>query len=626
MTIDGEPVVTTVSPMASGDLSVALVIDTASGLTPQELAAAQSGATEFLLRLPDGARTMVVTAGGQPQVVAPLSGRRAEALSAISALRVGGSRATMPAAMLAAQSLESAAPGPRAIIVYTHGPDEPGMPPDRLSQAVLHSEAVLNVIQTGTDPRWPSVVEQTGGGVVTTSPENIVQSFGGLAAMVDDQYLVTFEAPGELPVVAQVAFQTGDQEYTTVVTLPDASQAQAAPTESNEGPPARGILRLVALVVAGIALTVLAVFLRRARQLRPADGGEPAIEVASPPTGAPPPDKAAAATGPLPQTAAAGNAPLPKLAAASSPPATKAAPSAPALTQAAPRTPPPKQPAMPDASLTDDTAPDGPPRRPRTSPVESQPARKSLSAAIEGRRLARLILDSQPNVRPEPVEQHGQADNNQTEDDLPADPQARNAAEAHSTASGSEADTKPESGRPEIPAEDGSTSAASTVFTGSEDRIVQLTNNAPGPAAVRISGNEQSNYLRVRTLGTQSVLVVTTRSYEGVRPLDWDGGNSTGFEVTTTGPWRIEVLPLSAMPTFDKSFKGEGDLVIHFTGDGLFPEVTPDDNGRIFNVFALTPNGSHRSILNPQGGWAQIDSGPQFFDVHAAGSWTISIT
>ena len=227
--------------MASGDLSVALVIDTASGLTPQELAAAQNGATEFLLRLPGGARTMVVTAGGKPEVVAPLSEHRAEALSAISALRVGGSRATMPAAMHAAQSLESAPPGPRAIIVYTHGPDEQGMLPDRLSQAVLHLRSGRQRHTDRTDALWPSVVQQAGGVVVTTNAGNIVQSFGDLAATLDDQYLVTFEAPGELPAVAQVAFQTGDQEYTTVINLPDAGQAQAAPTESSEGPPARGV-------------------------------------------------------------------------------------------------------------------------------------------------------------------------------------------------------------------------------------------------------------------------------------------------------------------------------------------------------------------------------------------------
>jgi hypothetical protein len=70
-----------------------------------------------------------------------------------------------------------------------------------------------------------------------------------------------------------------------------------------------------------------------------------------------------------------------------------------------------------------------------------------LSAAIEGRRLARLILDSQPELRPEPAEQRGQADNNQAEDP-PADQQARYPAESRSTASGSEAGTKAESGRP----------------------------------------------------------------------------------------------------------------------------------------------------------------------------------
>ena len=172
------------------------------------------------------------------------------------------------------------------------------MLPDRLSQAVLTSEAVVNVIRTGTDSLWPSVVDKPGGVVVTTNAENIAQSFGDLAATLDDQYLVTFEAPGELPAVAQVAFQTGDQEYTTVVNLPDAGPAQAAPTESSEGPPALGVPWLVALLVAGLALTVLGVFLRRARHPQPVDGGEPSTEVASPATGAPPPDNPVAATRP----------------------------------------------------------------------------------------------------------------------------------------------------------------------------------------------------------------------------------------------------------------------------------------------------------------------------------------
>jgi hypothetical protein len=459
VSIDGRPVATTVSPMASGDLSVALVIDTASRITSQELAAVQSGAAEFLLRLPDGAHTMVVAAAGEPQVVAPLSARRAEALSAVSALRGGGSRATMAATMLAAQSLESAPPGPRAIIVYTHGPDRQALP-IRLSQAVRHSEAVLNVIRTGTDVLWPSVVDQTGGGVVTTTAENIVQTFGDVAAMLGEQYLVMFEAPDELPAVAQVGFQTDDQEYSTVVSLPTAGAAQAepqaapapraipltTPTESSGGSPHRGGPWLIPSLVAGLVLmTVLGVFVRRARQLRHAYAGEPSTEMAGPATGAPPPNKAASTSAPRPRTTADGNAlPLPKQSDLSPPAADKAAPSA----------PPSKQPAVPTASLADDPAQNDPPQsQPHTPPAESKPARSSLSGAIAGRRLARLILDSQPESRPEPAEQRNEADNHQTEDPL-AHRQARNPAEGRSTASGKEAGTKADSGRPESPAED----------------------------------------------------------------------------------------------------------------------------------------------------------------------------
>jgi hypothetical protein len=413
VTIYGKPVDTTVRELASGDLSVALVIDTASGLTSQELAAVQSGAAEFLLRLPDGAHTIVVAAAGQPEVIAPLSEHRAEALSAISALRVGGSPATMAATMVAAQNLESAPPGPRVIIVYTQGLDEPGELADRvrLSQAVLDSEAVLNVIQTGTETLWPSVVDQAGGVVVTTNAGDIVQSFGDLAATLGDQYLVTFETPGVLPAVAQVTFQAGDQEYRTVVNLPITGLAPVGPTESSEGSSDRGIPWLVAPLVAGLVLTALVVFLYRARQLRPAYG-EPTTPVASPATGAPPPVKAASASAPLPEQAA------------SSPPtADKTAPSAPVPAQTAPSSPPPNQPSVPTASLPGDPSQNDPQWRPPTSPVESRPARRSLSAAIEGRRLARLILDSQPESRPEPAEQRGQADNNQAEEPL-ADRQA----------------------------------------------------------------------------------------------------------------------------------------------------------------------------------------------------------
>jgi hypothetical protein len=66
-----------------------------------------------------------------------------------------------------------------------------------------------------------------------------------------------------------------------------------------------------------------------------------------------------------------------------------------------------------------------------------------LSAAIEGRRLARLILDSQPELRPEPAEQQGQADNNQAEDTL-ADHQARDPADTPPAVAEPESTPEPE--------------------------------------------------------------------------------------------------------------------------------------------------------------------------------------
>jgi hypothetical protein len=363
VTVDKDPVAATVTPMASGDLSVALVIDTASDLTAQELAAVQSGAAEFLILLPEGAHTMVVAAGGEPQVVAPLSGRPAQALSAISSLRAGGTRATMAATMLAAQSLESAPPGPRVIIVYAHGPDEQGVLGDQLSQAVLHAQAVLNVLRTGAESIWPSVVDRTGGVVLPpTGAANIAQSYADLATMLSEQYLVTFQAPDELPAVAQVAFQSGDQEYRTVVNLPDADTEQVAPTEPSRPSGAGGIAGLVSLLVAGLGLAVLGVFVARRARGRPhAHDGEAPAEMATSETSAHHPDLASS--------------------------------SAPQPDQATPNVPPPQ---------------------PNTSPPLSKPARASLSAAVQGRRLARITLDSQQEQRPGPANQDRQGGTNQS--------------------------------------------------------------------------------------------------------------------------------------------------------------------------------------------------------------------
>ncbi len=168
---------------------------------------------------------------------------------------------------------------------------------------------------------------------------------------------------------------------------------------------------------------------------------------------------------------------------------------------------------------------------------------------------------------------------------------------------------------------------ATIVLTGSTDAVVKFTKNAPGPAVVYITGNAASRYFGVRILGAEQHLVNTLEPYDGVRWLDRDGGEPTDFEVRATGPWRIEVLPLSVIPTFNTSFKGDGDMVVRYTGDGSVAEITGNKDGRYFDVRALGAHGTDRlvSTSQPYTGSHQISRQPQIFEVQAVGSWTITV-
>jgi hypothetical protein len=602
VTVNGRPVTTTVTPMASRRLSVALVIDTASDMTPEVLEAAQSGATEFLLRLPEGARTMVVASGGDPRVVAPLSPEPADALSAVSALHSGGTRSTTAGTLLAAQQLATAPPGPRAIIVYTHGSDERGPSVEQLTQAVARAEAVINVVQTRGDDFWSQVVDRTGGTVLPTAMAQVVQSYGRLATALGEQYLVAFQAPGELPAVAEVTVKTGAAQFRTLVGLPAAGTSADAAKPPSERWPAVVLSGLVLIALAGLALHL------RAHRRASVDSGAPSAGAAGP---------HASTTFQAPARAMPGKTDL--------------------------RHPPPPDVAPPSAPPTA-PATSPLPRRPRShsprrssGPMWYQSLPRSLSAAAQGLRSAPYTPSSQPEQQARPPHDQQQwqrsPDDNQPRTREPDSVLRRAAAK---TSAGPPPATLP-SGDGTPPAAGAAAAAeersaeeghnATIVATGSADAVVRFAKNVPGPVVVYITGNAASRYFGVRFLGTEQYLVNTLEPYDGVRWLDGDGGESTDFEVRATGPWRIEVLPLSVTPTFNTSFKGDGDMVVRYTGDGSLAEITGNNDGRYFDVRAFGAHGTDRLVSTSQvyTGSSQISRGPQFFEVQAVGSWTITV-
>jgi hypothetical protein len=165
------------------------------------------------------------------------------------------------------------------------------------------------------------------------------------------------------------------------------------------------------------------------------------------------------------------------------------------------------------------------------------------------------------------------------------------------------------------------------VIAGSGDAVVQVA--LPWSlSVVHIVGNSASRYFGVQVLGTGQSLVNTTDPYRGVRMLDADSGKSVALQVRATGPWAIEVLSAANVPSFDTSHTGSGDAVVRYTGGGSSAHIVGNAGHRYFGVRSISEQGV-TSLVNttqPHAETASVNAAPQFFEIEAVGSWTITVT
>lgn len=173
------------------------------------------------------------------------------------------------------------------------------------------------------------------------------------------------------------------------------------------------------------------------------------------------------------------------------------------------------------------------------------------------------------------------------------------------------------------------------VLTGSGDSIVDFE-KWPGPGLVHIVGNPGSQHFAVinyDAAGTYlDLLVNTTEPYDGVRPLDFfDGQQTTRFEVTATGDWQIEVLPLLENATLVEvpgSAAGTGDAVLVLSADADIATITGNADAKHFAVNSY--GGLFADLLvnttEPYTGQVQVGAGARVFVITAEGDWTIDLT
>ncbi len=172
------------------------------------------------------------------------------------------------------------------------------------------------------------------------------------------------------------------------------------------------------------------------------------------------------------------------------------------------------------------------------------------------------------------------------------------------------------------------------ILTGTGDSIVDFYNSYE-IAIVHITGNASSRHFAVKNYGSDGnsidLLVNITGPYDGVRPLDFgDGEHTTRFEVSASGEWRIEVLPIASarVLTVPGVIEGRGDDVIFFKG--ATPDLAKIKGNAESRHFAVKGYGKHYDLLvnttDPYEGTVIVSDDTVVIEIRAEGSWSIEIT
>lgn len=123
--------------------------------------------------------------------------------------------------------------------------------------------------------------------------------------------------------------------------------------------------------------------------------------------------------------------------------------------------------------------------------------------------------------------------------------------------------------------------------------------------------------LLVNTIGNYSGTVLFDDGFGG------DGSETKTLEIMADGAWKIELLPLESMKSFNdaKTISGTGDSVFYYTGDSGIATVHYAGSSNI----AVIKHGLDTDLavneIGPYQGTVVLQNG--LIEVKAEGAWTI---
>jgi len=214
------------SRLPESGLEVVVVVDNAAATGAGSLAAAQGAAVELIVGLPDQALTGVVTAGGEPRVLARVPSAKAAASQALASATPAGPRRTVDALALALEQFPAATGGRRHIVVFSAGSDAGSTAdPQAVALALQASDVTLHRVDFGSEPADAAALPGTGcpGRV---EPAQLVSAVDAVLGRLRGQYQLQFQAD---PDAGDVTVEVGLQGLRGTAVLPLSAPPGAAP-------------------------------------------------------------------------------------------------------------------------------------------------------------------------------------------------------------------------------------------------------------------------------------------------------------------------------------------------------------------------------------------------------------
>lgn len=174
------------------------------------------------------------------------------------------------------------------------------------------------------------------------------------------------------------------------------------------------------------------------------------------------------------------------------------------------------------------------------------------------------------------------------------------------------------------------------VLTGAGDSVVDI--DWPETLGLMIvKGNAAGRHFSIvpyKEDGSRMVSIVNTSDpYEGIRPFNFDGDYAARLEISASGEWAIEIVPLSEANTFSVpgTYAGRDDDVLILIGSKPdLATISGNAEGHHFSIIPYSGGGKRMvSVVNtsdPYEGTVIIPKDAVILVISCVGDWSISIT